>query len=496
MGYENEPAKKEELTEQEKTAGIAALQAQRGLIGISGFQLISSDPRKALRRIYVGNLPLGSSTTFLKHTINNAMQAEKIAISDSVADVFVNSSTTNRFALVEFRTVEESNRCITHLNGKVELFGQILEFSRPWNEKQANITVTTIPKATLDSANASLTQQQLLQQKMLLQQKYFAQIQQLQAQQAQLTQTGVWNGIGTIGGINPLAAAAAAQATLLASQASGAVVEQVSQEEAIRLTHKRRRVRVTNLPRDDDLVDGLSTFLSALMKALQLTINEGNPIISVTLDDDKVGALVEFRTVREAQNARQNLGGLKYGDKSLQVEWPPDYSPLTDEQMKGCIGTGILGLDGEIELALGGGKTNAAESSSSAAGSKPKESEATKVVVLSNLLSEAELQDEQESLDVLEDTREKCDKDFGEVQSAIVITPVIGGGSDAIEDKWYGKTMVHFKDEKVAFKAATSLHGLKFDGRPVHCSFITEEVYEKIHEAVEATRKKQGEEAK
>eukprot|EP00960_Hanusia_phi_P075332 768407-Hanusia_phi.AAC.3 len=70
-----------------------------------------------------------------------------------------------------------------------------------------------------------------------------------------------------------------------------------------------------------------------------------------------------------------------------------------------------------------------------------------------------------ESLDVLEDTREKCEKDFGEVrrveesrqaaphflqvQSAIVITPVIGGGSDAIEDKWYGKTMVHFKDEKV-----------------------------------------------
>ena len=67
------------------------------------------------KRIYVGNLPLGSSTTFLKHTINNAMQvtwraspsppvlrmtgysqAEKIAISDSVADVYVNSSTTKR----------------------------------------------------------------------------------------------------------------------------------------------------------------------------------------------------------------------------------------------------------------------------------------------------------------------------------------------------------------------------------------------------------------
>jgi len=474
-------------------AGVAALQAQRNLIGVSGFQLISSDPRKALRRIHVGNLPLGSSTTFLKHTINNAMQAEKIAISDSVADVYVNSSTTKRFALVEFRTVEESNRCIAHLNGKVELFGQLLEFSRPWNEKH-NITVTTIPKPVLDSTNSSLLQQQQLQQKLLLQQKFFAQIQQLQAQQAQLTQTGVWNGIG-IGGINPLAAAAAAQATMLASQTSGTVVEQVSQEEAIKLTHKTRRVRVTNLPRDDDLVDGLSTFLSALMKALQLTVNEGNPIIAVKLDDDKVGALVEFRTVREAQNARQNLGGLKYGDKSLQVEWPADYSPLNEEQMKSCIGTGILGLDGEPELALGEGASKGAEGSSSAA-SKPKESEATKVLVLSNLLSEAELQDEQESLDVLEDTREKCEQEFGEVQSAVVITPLIGGGSDVIEDKWYGKTMVHFKDEKVAFKAATSLHGLKFDGRPVHCSFMTEEEYAKIHEAVEETRKKQGEEGK
>ena len=88
----------------------------------------------------------------------------------------------------------------------------------------------------------------------------------------------------------------------------GLTLQQVSQEEAIKLTHKvkewvreeeevphkswqTRRVRVTNLPRDDDLVDGLrcvclarrlalltwacpSTFLSALMKALQLTVNE------------------------------------------------------------------------------------------------------------------------------------------------------------------------------------------------------------------------------
>eukprot|EP00960_Hanusia_phi_P075333 768407-Hanusia_phi.AAC.4 len=179
--------------------------------------------------------------------------------------------------------------------------------------------------------------------------------------------------IGTIGGINPLAAAAAAQATLLASQ-----VHTVNHPHGLVLT-------------------GCSQASGAVVENLcqHLPVSAHESAAADHQRDDKVGALVEFRTVREAQNARQNLGGLKYGDKSLQgdrsssawnrrnvfpVEWPPDYSPLTDEQMKGCIGTGILGLDGEIELALGGGKTNAAVGAGgSVEWSKPKESEATKV---------------------------------------------------------------------------------------------------------------------
>jgi hypothetical protein len=44
-------------------------------------------------------------------------------------------------------------------------------------------------------------------------------------------------------------------------------------------------------------------------------------------------------------------------------------------------------------------------------------------LVLSNLASEEELNNEQDATDIMEDTKEKCDKDFGGVDAALLITP-------------------------------------------------------------------------
>lgn len=44
-------------------------------------------------------------------------------------------------------------------------------------------------------------------------------------------------------------------------------------------------------------------------------------------------------------------------------------------------------------------------------------------MVLSNLASEEELNNEQDATDIMEDTKEKCDKDFGGVDAALLITP-------------------------------------------------------------------------
>lgn len=103
--------------------------------------------------------------------------------------------------------------------------------------------------------------------------------------------------------------------------------------------------------------------------------------------------------------------------------------------------------------------------------STSKDDGSTKIVCISNLLSDAEMADQQESQDVLEDTKDKCEEDFGPVASAILVLP-----SDGDLQGWTGRLLVHFNDMEHAKKAAEKLHGLKFDGRPVACSFVDEKV--------------------
>ena len=58
------------------------------------------------------------------------------------------------------------------------------------------------------------------------------------------------------------------------------------------------------------------------------------------------GAMIELRTVREAQRARKGLSGLNFADTELRVGWPSDYVPLTEEEVKKCMATAVLGVDG------------------------------------------------------------------------------------------------------------------------------------------------------
>ena len=58
------------------------------------------------------------------------------------------------------------------------------------------------------------------------------------------------------------------------------------------------------------------------------------------------GAMIELRTVREAQRARKGLSGLNFADTELRVGWPSDYVPLTEEEVKKC---GIRNQSGSIK---------------------------------------------------------------------------------------------------------------------------------------------------
>ena len=86
--------------------------------------------------------------------------------------------------------------------------------------------------------------------------------------------------------------------------------------------------------------------------------------------------------------------------------------------------------------------------------SAPMEQEASTILVLSNLASEEELNNEQDATDIMEDTKEKCEKDFGGVDAALLITPGTGGG---LGPKYVGKTMIRFNDKKKAYQVCSLL---------------------------------------
>lgn len=244
---------------------------------------------------------------------------------------------------------------------------------------------------------------------------------------------GVVGGLG--GGLGALGAAgAAAAAAAAAARAAPAppLTPQVTKEEGLQLSLKARRIWIRNMAADADL-DSVKKSLLELMALQHLRVfNEGEAILSIVPNPnaEEGGAIMELRTVREAQRARKGLYGVTLNNTTLEVGWPSDYVPLTDEEIKKLMATAILGIDGDGSVPVPSDEATARNCCmvlAADATSAPLEVEATTILVLSNLASEEELNNEQDATDIMEDTKEKCEKDFGGVDAALLITPGTGG---------------------------------------------------------------------
>ena len=247
----------------------------------------------------------------------------------------------------------------------------------------------------------------------------------------------------------------------------------ISLEEALAISKKARVIKFGNLPDDPDLHKGMHAFINELFKALKYNTVGGDSCMEVTVDTEEKTAMVEFRTVKEAAMAKEGLNGVEYGGNKMSVAVPEGYAPLTGEESTRCLGNGVLGTDNDAppKGSTAAAAVAAATAAAAAAGGQmeapqPSEAHKTEVVVLSNIMSDADLADAQECADILDDTKCKC-AEYGEVLAALVVKP--GEGGDAGQQ--YGKkTLVKFADADKAFSAAKALHGLKFDGRPVATS--------------------------
>ncbi len=229
----------------------------------------------------------------------------------------------------------------------------------------------------------------------------------------------------------------------------------------MQLTKKCRRVHVGNLPVGVGLTPAsLKQFISQLMQQLALVVKPGDPVIDSFLSTDCKFGFVEMRTIAEANNALA-MSGVEYFGRPIRVGRPADYQPPTPELIKQCEGTGILGAPGDqgvtgaipIPAMLNDG---------------PDMTQATPVMVIKNMMSEAELNDDQECAEIAEDTVDKCETDFGKVVTIIIARP----GREGIHDvNLFGRCFVQFEDVEAAKKAASGLWHVKFDDRVVETGF-------------------------
>jgi len=227
-------------------------------------------------------------------------------------------------------------------------------------------------------------------------------------------------------------------------------------------TKKCRRVHIGNLPMNVGLTpDALKSFVNTVMQQMFLTVKPGDPVIDSFVSGDGKFGFVEMRTIQEATNALSMTGADCFG-RPIRVGKPADYVPPDAALIQVAMGSGLLGTPGDE--GVGDGLVG------------PDMSKATTVLLIKNMLSDAELGDEKECKEIAEDTIEKCNEDFGKVKSLIIVRP----GKEGADAQLLGKVLVEFEDVEFCKKAATGLNHVKFDDRTVETDFESLENMEKL----------------
>lgn len=171
----------------------------------------------------------------------------------------------------------------------------------------------------------------------------------------------------------------------------------------------------------------------------------------------------EYMDINVTDAACIGLNDMRLGDKTLTVR-----RAMSQENAKavasaaGTVNTGLeMGLD----------PSRAAMQAMSLAGipSVPLGTP-SRVIVLLNMVTPEELEDEEEYADILDDIKGECER-FGAVPSLLLPRPRDGIPSAV------GKVFVEFGDVQSAQGAATELHGRGFSNRTVAVEYMDEGKY-------------------
>lgn len=184
--------------------------------------------------------------------------------------------------------------------------------------------------------------------------------------------------------------------------------------------------------------------------------------------DSKGYAFAEYVDHAITHQAIAGLHGMQLGEKALTVrlaKTAASHPPAATAPAPAAAGQRIL-VEEQLAAAMGlgpGSNSNAAGARDSAAGVG-----ATRVVLLSNMVTEEELRDDQEYDDILQDVREECGN-YGDLDEVWIPRPPHAQA---------GKIFLRYAAVAVAATAARRLDGRRFAGRAVGTAFIEEAAFE------------------
>lgn len=371
---------------------VPPLSSSVGFIGGGG------PDNKLSRELFVGNTPPGTAEALLMQFLSGAMSRVNLCPQDVTP--IVTCRKNDKFCFIELATVDLANKAL-NLNG-IPFLGSSLRVARPSKYSGPHVP--------------SQTWQQLTGQPL------------------------------------PPGMAAVPENTGVTMALSGE--DKLSRELFIGNTTPEMTAEM------------LRDFLGRAMEQVGLSTMPGNPI--VTVRPSAKFAFIEVRSMQEAANAL-NLNNIPYLGAQLRVGRPSKYSgPETPHGNWEDILAKFM--SGELHLKNNATQANplvqqahavAAAASSlapSLASMPPLASKASlsPVVELRHMLTQQDLDDDNEYNDILEDTRDECSS-FGTLKNIVI--PRKGPGAT--------KIFLEYMTAEDAGKAIAGLAGRTFDGRKV-----------------------------
>jgi len=365
-----------------------------------------SQATRQARRLYVGGILPGTREDDVRVFFNRAMATANLnhEPGDSVVSVYLNHE--KKFGFVEFRTTGEATAAMS-LDG-INFHGQSLKVRRPSDYTAAVATPTPLPLASPLMAMAGMA--------------------------------GMGMNVNAMGGMGmggPMGA-------MGAMGMGGPKVE---------LDVSRLGIVSTQVPDGPNKVfcGGLPYDLSE--NDVKELLSAYGPLKAFHLVRDKESAMskgycfFEYADPSVTDGAIAGLNGIQIGSKTLTIRRavPRGESAPTMP----LAGLGMMGMN-PMMMPMG----------------MPQQP-ATRVLVMLNMVTPEELQNEEEYKEIFEDIELECKK-YGEVLSVSLPRP----GEPGV-----GKVFVEFADASHAARARAEIEGRQFASRTVLCQYMDPEQY-------------------